>query len=241
MMGRPLRTDLGDMFYHVINRGNFRSLLFANDSEYSDFINILSEALVITPMRIVAYCLMPNHWHMILHPTNDGDLSKFIRWITLTHTQRYHAKTKTVGHGHIYQGRYKSFLIGNDVYFNNVFRYVEANAKRAKMVDRAELWPWSSAYARIHAEATGGQDRILKGSWNSYLDAKNPKEYLDWLNGGWGDGAVTDEIENIRKSVQRGRPYGSEAWMAAAIERFSLEGTIRDPWRPKKVSPQKGS
>ena len=92
-------------------------------------------------MRILAYCLMPNHWHMVLYPRADGDLSKFLQRITLTHTQRYHAQTRTAGYGHIYQGRYKSLPVEKGGHFLTLVRYVERNAKRAGLVKKAEDWP----------------------------------------------------------------------------------------------------
>jgi putative transposase len=237
-MGRVSRIDKGDMFYHVINRANFRSLLFANDSEYSDFMEILKRALLIVPMRIIAYCLMPNHWHMVLYPINDGDLSKFMQWITLTHTQRYHTKTKTEGYGHIYQGRYKSFLIENDVYFKNVVRYVETNAQRAAFVARAEEWRWSSAYVRAKTrqgfEATQGILSPMSPNDGFLFDS--PDDYFSWLNGGGNSLDLEAELQKIRKSVERSRPYGSESWMMATVDRFGLKNTLRDRGRPGKIT-----
>ena len=109
-MGRVGRVDVGGMVYHVLNRANFRSRLFRSPAHYQEFLSILEESLKFVPMRILAYCLMPNHWHLVLYPRADGDLVKFVQRVTLTHTQRYHAKTLTVGYGHVYQGRYKSLV-----------------------------------------------------------------------------------------------------------------------------------
>src|SRR5579872_6985427 len=113
-MGRARRVDVGGMIYHVLNRANFRSRLFRQTRQYEDFLGILEESLKFVPMRILAYCLMPNHWHMVLQPRADGDLAKFLQRITLTHTQRFHSKTRTVGYGHLYQGRYKSLPVESD-------------------------------------------------------------------------------------------------------------------------------
>jgi len=88
-------------------------------------------------MRILAYCLMPNHWHRVLYPRADGDLAKFMQRITLTHTQRYHSKSRTVGYGHIYQDRYKSLPVESGRDFLALVRYVERNANRAALVKRA--------------------------------------------------------------------------------------------------------
>lgn len=109
-MGRPLRTAPGDCVYHVLNRTNGRVPLFAHDADYAAFERVLMEACERVSMRILAYCIMPNHWHVVLWPRQDGDLSRFMGWLTLTHTQRWHAHHHTVGHGHLYQGRASSRL-----------------------------------------------------------------------------------------------------------------------------------
>jgi putative transposase len=132
------------MVYHGLNRANFRSPLFKKPGHYEDFLGLVEESLSFVPMRILAYCLMPNHWHLVLYPRADGDLSKFMQRITLTHTQRYHAQARTVGYGHLYQGRYKSLPVEQDNHFLALVRYVERNAQRAALVKKAEDWPWSS-------------------------------------------------------------------------------------------------
>jgi len=146
-------VDVGGMVYHVLNRANFRSRLFRTAAHYQEFLSIMEESLKFVPLRILAYCLMPNHWHLVLYPRADGDLVKFLQRVTLTHTQRYHAKTRTVGYGHVYQGRYKSLLVESDRHFLTLVRYVERNAKRAGLVKKAEEWPWSSVHVRLYGKA----------------------------------------------------------------------------------------
>jgi len=102
------------------------------------------------PMRILAHCLLPNHWHFILWPENDGDLSAFLQRLTNTHTQRWQRAKDKVGYGHLYQGRFKSFPVETDEHFYSVVRYVERNALRAKLVARAESWRWGSLWRRVH-------------------------------------------------------------------------------------------
>src|SRR5208337_3071619 len=146
-MGRARRVDVGGTIYHALNRANFRSRLFREASHYEDFLGIVEESLNFVHMRILAYCLMPNHWHLVLYPRADGDLSKFLRRLTLTHTQRYHARTRTVGYGHVYQGRYKSLLVESDRHFLTLVRYVERNAKQKKL-----LSPWPRGEPRHYRE-----------------------------------------------------------------------------------------
>ena len=95
-------------------------------------------------MRLLAYCVMPNHWHLVVWPHQDGALSRFMNWLTLTHTQRWHQHRHSVGEGHVYQGQFKSFPVETNEYFLVVCRYVERNAVRAGLVERAEQWRWSS-------------------------------------------------------------------------------------------------
>ncbi len=131
---------------HVLNRANARLPIFERDDDYAAFERVLEEAVDRTGTRLLSYCLMPNHWHLVVWPHDDGELSRFAGWLTLTHTQRWHAHRHSAGTGHLYQGRFKSFPIQEDDHFLTVCRYVERNAPRAKLVARAEEWRWSSLY-----------------------------------------------------------------------------------------------
>ena len=121
------------MIYHVLNRANGRLPLFETPADYEAFEKVLGEGHDRFPMRILAYCLMPNHWHLVLWPRRDEELSRFMAWVTLTHTQRWHAHRQSAGAGHLYQGRFKSFPVQADEHFLSVCRYVERNALRAAM------------------------------------------------------------------------------------------------------------
>ena len=149
-MPRVPRIDIGGHIYHIINRANGRKTIFHTKEDYIHFEKLLEEAKKKFNMRILAYVLMPNHWHLVLYPKHDGDLSVFMQWLTLTHTQQYHAKKKSTGHGHIYQGRYKSFLVGKDSYLLAVIKYIERNPVRAKLVKKVEQWQWGSGYRRLN-------------------------------------------------------------------------------------------
>jgi putative transposase len=113
-MGRPLRAADGGYVYHALNRAAGRQPLFEKDGDYEVFERALAEALDRVPVRLLAYCVMPNHWHLVLWPKADGELSRFLGWLTLTHAQRWHAHRHTAGTGHLYQGRFKSFPIQED-------------------------------------------------------------------------------------------------------------------------------
>jgi len=145
-MPRTKRADEAGEIYHALNRGNARSTIFHKDEDYEAFERILGEGLERYPCKILSYQLMPNHWHFILQPTEDGGMSRFLGWASLTHTMRYHAHYHSSGEGHVYQGRFKSFPVQDDDHFFVVCRYVERNALRAGLVDRAEDWRWGSLY-----------------------------------------------------------------------------------------------
>lgn len=224
-MGRALRTDVGNEVYHVLNRANARTVLFKTQKEYKLFDTVLLEAKNKFNMRVLAYCIMPNHWHLVVYPKNDGDLSKFMNWLTLTHTQRYHAMSKTIGYGHLYQGRYKSFLCETDGHFIQLVRYVERNALRANLVQRAEEWKWGSAWVRLNGNSN--QTKLL-----SEWPVRMPKDYIKLLN----EPQTQKEVEAMRRSVLRGNPYGSETWATDMIKEHKLEVTIQKRGRPKKGS-----
>jgi len=133
-MPRRARLATGGLVYHVLNRGNARATLFEDEGDYAAFERVLGEALGRTPLELFAWCLMPNHWHMVLRPAKGEDLPQFMRWLSVTHTQRWHAHHHTSGTGHLYQGRYKSFPVQDDLHFLIVCRYVQRNALRAGLV-----------------------------------------------------------------------------------------------------------
>lgn len=215
-MGRALRASVGNMVYHVLNRANGRMKIFKKDKDYLAFVSVLAEAKKNYPMRILAYCLMPNHWHLVLYPHGDGDLTQFMGWLTLTHTQRWHAHYKSIGYGHLYQGRYKSFPVQRDAHFLQLVRYVERNAKRASLVKQAEDWRWSSLHRRQFG--TADQQKLLS-AWPVEPEA----DYVAWAN----KPQPKEEVEVIRYAIARGRPFGSEAWLARTVEHLGLQTTMR--------------
>lgn len=215
-MGRAPRAAIGNTIYHVLNRSNGRLTIFRKDNDYLAFEKILAEAKKKYPIRILAYCLMPNHWHLVLHPYEDNDLPTFMRWVTLTHTQRWHAHTQSVGFGHVYQGRYKSFPVQKDEHFLQLVRYVERNPLRAGLVPQVEDWQWSSLHRRTYGN---DKEQSLLSSWPIDTD----KDYLDWVNAP----QPKEELEAIRYAIKRGRPYGKEAWTAKTVTLLGLETTMR--------------
>jgi len=143
-MSRPRRHFPGGMVFHVLNRGLGRRVLFTKDEDFLAFERVVEETLRTRRMRLCAYCLMPNHWHFVVWPERDGDLPAFMQQVTNTHVKRWKEHRHEIGYGHLYQGRYKCFPVETEDYFYQVVRYVERNALRANLVERAESWRWSS-------------------------------------------------------------------------------------------------
>src|SRR5438093_1473819 len=141
-MPRRLRQATGGLVYHVLNRAVGKAKLFRKPADYQAFETVVAQVHGRLPCRLLCYCLMPNHWHLVLWPTEDGELSEFMRLLTVTHTQRWHAHYHSAGTGPLYQGRFKSFPIEEDEHLLTVCRYVERNGLRAKLAARAEAWPW---------------------------------------------------------------------------------------------------
>src|SRR3954454_6858169 len=152
-MPRKARNAPGGFVYHALNRAVARLPLFQQDGDYAAFERVLAQALHEHPTRLLAYCLMPNHWHLVLWPRQAGELTAFLRWLTHTHSMRWHAHYHTGGTGHLYQGRFKSFPVETDDHCSTVLRYVERNALRANLVSRAEEWRWSSLWRRQRGDA----------------------------------------------------------------------------------------
>ena len=225
-MGRPLRPTSADVVFHVLNRANARRRLFDDDGDYAAFERVLTSACARVSMRLLAYCAMPNHWHLVVWPRQDGDLSRFMNWLTLTHTQRWHQHRHSVGEGHVYQGRFKSFPVETNEYLLTVCRYVERNALRANLVERAEEWRWSSLWHRVR-----GNTAVTLDAWPVPVGS----EWLSYVNR-----AETEaELKAVRRSVVRGTPFGHERWQARTAKRLALESTLRMRGRPRKIAAKK--
>ena len=134
---------------HVVNRGNDKRLLFERARHFEDFLHMVAWAKGICPVRIVAYCIMCNHWHFVFWVEVEWDVSAFLHRLTTIHAKRWRAATNTVGHGHVYQDRFKSSTIFNERYYYNCLRYVEQNGLRAGLVHSSKDWQWSSLAERL--------------------------------------------------------------------------------------------
>ena len=220
-MGRAPRADKAREIYHALNRGNARHDIFFNDEDFEAFERIIAEGLDKFPVDLIAYQWMKNHWHMVLSPREDGGMSAFVGWITLTHTQRYHAHHGTAGHGHVYQGRFRSFPVQDDEHFHTVCRYVERNALTANAVDRAENYRWGSLY-----NWQGRDSPIELAKW----PIRRLPAWVERVN----EALTAKELQALRHCVTRGRPFGDEPWTKKTVKKHKLESTMRPQGRPKK-------
>jgi putative transposase len=220
-MSRPKRITLGGYVYHVLNRANGRLRIFRKKDDFLAFENILAEGIENFQMRICGYCVMPNHWHLLLWPRNDGDLSEFMRWTTLTHVQRFHSSHGTTGIGHLYQGRYKSFPVQDGAYYLTAMRYIEANPLRAGIVKSAANWPWSSFSARLNGES------IVKVSRGPL---KLPPDWPALVHRQIAEKAKTE----LQISIKRSSPMGQPEWIKKTAIKMNLQSTTRPRGRPKK-------
>lgn len=222
-MANRKRITKGGIAYHVLNRANGKLRIFKKELDFIAFENILAEGIELFNMRLCGYCIMGNHWHMLLWPVADGDLSDFMHWITVTHAMRWHTAHGTGGFGHIYQGRYKSFPIQHNWHYLKTMRYIENNPVRAGLAENAAQWQWSSYACRLNApkplELNAGPLPI-------------PEKWAEIVN------ADITEKDNSQmgNSIKKGCPYGDKEWIIKTAKDLDLESTLRKPGRPKKYA-----
>ncbi len=221
-MARKPRIDIGGQVYHIINRASGRVPIFNTKKDYIAFERVLAEAVSLFGVRLLAYCVMPNHFHLAIYTEHDGQMQKFVGWLTKTHTQRWHAAHGTVGYGHVYQGRYKSFLVNTDEYYISLMRYIEQNPLRAKLVERVQDWQWCSFYRRVYGST---QEKGMLSAW--LID--EPKTYRHEIN----ILLSAERLTEVRNSIIKNAPLGGEKWRNDLIQSFKLEHTLRSAGRPK--------
>lgn len=225
-MPRVARVAPKDWIYHALNRAVARLPLFQTDDDYAAFERVVGEAHQRFPLEILAYCVMPNHWHFVVRPTEDGQLTGFLRWLTHTHTMRWHAHQRTAGTGHLYQGRFKSFPVESDAHFYTLVRYVERNPLRAGLVAEAQDWRWSSLWRRASGSA---EERAILARW----PVPRPRDWIQRVNAAM----TAAELDAVRLSVRRSAPYGDREWQTSTARLLGLESTLRPRGRPRKPAP----
>lgn len=152
-MPRTARNIADGGLYHLINRGNGQQEIFLKKEDYQAFFTLLLQMSQTYNVQLLAWCLMSNHYHLVVKPERAEHLSQGMHWFQSTHVRRYHRHYGSSGH--LWQGRYKSFVIDGDEHLLAVIRYVEANPVRAGMVNSAVDWPWSSHHQRVGTGSEG--------------------------------------------------------------------------------------
>jgi putative transposase len=221
-MSRTARVAPGGVSYHVLNRTAGRFRMFRAQRDYEAFERVMLEAHRRFPLRICAYCVLPNHWHFVPWPARDGELSEFFRWLAHTHAMRWRVSHGTVGFGHLYQGRFKSFPVEDDASLLTVCRYVERNALTAGLVRRAEDWRWGSLWARAHGDAAL---QSILCEW----PVDRPPDWTELVN----RPLTAKEIERVKRSIARDRPFGSDRWTERTARRLGLQHTLHREGRPR--------
>ncbi len=222
-MPRSPRADEAGGLYHALNRGNLKATIFQKEGDYFAFEKILSEGLELYRVELFSYQLMPNHYHLVLRPLVDGEMSRFMKWVGGTHTMRYHAHHHTSGFGHVYQQRYKSFPIQDDDHFLVVCRYVERNAHRSGLVLAAEDWRWGSLWRWLQKSE---QNPKLLSAW----PISRLPNWVERVN----QPLTEKELEAVRRCAHRGQPLGDASWAGSIAKRLKLESTLRAKGRPKQ-------
>jgi putative transposase len=221
-MPRKARHAPGGVIYHVLNRAAGRATLFNGRRDYEAFQRCLARTVEAEPIRVLAYCVMPNHWHLVLWPERDGQLARFMLRLTVSHARRWLIHRGRIGTGHLYQGRYKSFAIQDDAHLSTACRYVERNPVRAGKVAGSRQWAWGSA----------GQD-ALAGELRLTLTRHPHLARPDWR--AWVDRPQTAAEESaLKRCIEQGRPFGDQRWLK------KMEKTLgwREPrprGRPRKA------
>jgi putative transposase len=218
-MPRTARASAADHCYHVLNRGNGRAEVFHEAGDYEAFARIIAEASARLPMRVLGYCLMPNHFHLVLRPHGDGDLSRWMQWLLTAHVRRY--RRHYGSSGHVWQGRFKAFPCQDDEHLATVLRYVERNALRAGLVARAEDWPHGSlaAVSRPLVVTLEPGPVPRDAAWVARVNRPLSEA----------------ELAAVRHSVLRGTPFGADLWASATAASLGLESSLRPRGRPRKA------
>ena len=209
-MPRRPRQSTGGLIFHVMNRGAKRAALFETSDDYDAFLRILEKAVQRLDVALFSYCLMRNHWHLLLSPRTDGALSRFMHWVTTTHARRWQLLRQLDGQGAVYQGRFKAVPVCDDEHFLWVCRYVERNPLRAGLVTSAADWRWSSLGQRLREE-TAPQ----LSTWPMAVPA-------DWVER-VDRAQTTGELDAVRRAIRNDQPIGGDEWCRAVLRRMGID------------------
>jgi len=226
-MPRPLRPIGDRLIYHVINRGNNRQHVFHQPADFQAFLTALAELKERKPFELYGYCLLDNHFHLLLRPTG-ATISRIMQSLLVSHTQRYHRHHGSGGH--VWQGRFKSPVVQNDEHLLTVLRYIEANPLRAGIVRRAEEYRWSSYRVHGLGEADALVDRLITYEEIAPTAKVRQRKWADKVHRPLEE----TTLDALRRSGATGLPYGDDAWVKRLARRLELDLVIRARGRPRK-------
>lgn len=227
-MPRIARPVFSGVPHHITQRGNRREDVFFNEADRAAYLAWLGEYCAKYKVRVLAYCLMTNHIHVVAVPEAEQSLERVFRPL---HT-RYAQRINRAKHwkGHLWQGRYFSSTL-DEPYLWAAIRYVERNPVRARMVRRAENYAWSSAAAHCGLK----EDFVLTKDREWLSQVKSAGDWSKWL----AEGDRPGQLEVLRQHVERGLPCGAEAFIRRLERRAGQLLRARPRGRPKKVEEQK--
>ena len=211
------------MIYHAWNHARDARVLFHDSQEYEAFEGWMIRARRRRPLGVLAYCLMPDHWHMVLWLRGEGQLGGFLRAVTIAHSKWWRSRHGRPGDAPLYKDRFRSFPLQMDESVLTICRYVESNPVRAGLTDLAEDWLASSRWRRVRHNA---EDRDLLAP----MPVGVPPAWGRRVN----EPLAPEELSAIRVCLRRGRPFGGRTWQARAAAKLGLEHTLRPRGRPRK-------
>jgi putative transposase len=227
-MGRLTRTIDDGLVYHALNRGNNRAEVFGDDADRLAFLDALAKARERYPFRLFGYCLLTNHFHLLLRPEPGQSISRILQSLTVAHTWRHHKRHRTSGH--VWQGRFKSPVIEDDTHLLVVLRYIEANPVRAKIVEDAAEHRWSS----YPCHGLGHDDALLSPfpEWEELgrTEAERRRRWRTKVHAPQGEA----ELTSVRGSLRSGRPLGTPEWTEKIAQRLNIDLLPRPRGRPRK-------
>ncbi|MEW6321578.1 MAG: transposase [Acidobacteriota bacterium] len=208
---------MAGLVFHIMNRSAKRGPLLETPDDYEAFIDTVREAQTQRPLRLLDFCAMSTHFHMVAWPEADRDLPRFMHWLTTTFSLRWRKDRKTVGEGAVFQSRYKAVAVQQDDHFLQVCRYVERNPVRAGLVARVEDWRWGGPALRWSG-------RLHFDPW----PVAPPARWLDYVN----SAQTQTELDAMRRAVNRSCPIGEEVWQREVAATLGITRAIRRRGRP---------
>jgi putative transposase len=217
-MPRRALHDSKGLIFHVVNRSVRRVRIFCDPADYRAFENLLTDTLLRIPTRLLAYTIMPNHWHMVIWPRGE-ELPRFMHRLTLTHAKRWNKAHGCERTGPLYQNRYAAIPVETGIHLRRVLRYVERNALRARLVKSAEDWRWSSLWHRVN-----GSQAVPLSEWPTVPEP----DWIRFVN----EPHEAGELEALRSALEHGWPIGETQWRQETAARLRI--SLRREGRPRR-------